>query len=147
MVFHKPAPETCRAVRCGTIKRYVGRHRTWSCDQVSCYTVKKGSRYSHSPAGIKLFPARESLVSDIPAGDGKIACLHVWTLLLTSQSDLSKANWSLDPLISLLGLLWPCKNVALVLYRGHFNLLVEKVLSNMRPLKIDAPFLEPKNWN
>ncbi len=29
-----------------------------------------------SPAGItKLFPARDSLVSDIPAGDGKIAKL------------------------------------------------------------------------
>ncbi len=47
------------------------------------YTVKKGSEfpvfnqyvtYQNSPwPGItKLFPARESLVSDIPAGDGKI---------------------------------------------------------------------------
>jgi hypothetical protein len=29
--------------------------------------------YSTWPVIIKLFPARESLVSDIPAGDGKIA--------------------------------------------------------------------------
>ncbi len=48
------------------------------------YTVKKRSMIFPSPAGmslttysfwpgiIKLFPARESLVSEIPAGDGKI---------------------------------------------------------------------------
>jgi hypothetical protein len=38
------------------------------------YTVKKVSDFP-SPAGIiiKLFPARKSLVSDFPAGDGKIA--------------------------------------------------------------------------
>ncbi len=42
------------------------------------YTVKKGSEISqilNSPwAGIiKFFPPRESLVSDIPAGDGNVA--------------------------------------------------------------------------
>jgi hypothetical protein len=47
---------------------------------------KKGSRFSRPQPGchllnspwagiIKLFPARESLVSDTPAGDGKIANL------------------------------------------------------------------------
>jgi hypothetical protein len=50
------------------------------------YTVKKGSRFSRPQTGchlpnspwpgiIKLFPARGSLVSDIPAGDGKISNL------------------------------------------------------------------------
>jgi hypothetical protein len=48
------------------------------------YTVKKGYRFSRPQPGchlpnsplpgiIKLFPARESLVSDIPVEDGKIA--------------------------------------------------------------------------
>jgi hypothetical protein len=52
------------------------------------YTVKKGKRFSRPPAGMSLiklslaaknliFPARESLVSDIPAGDGKIANLFL----------------------------------------------------------------------
>jgi hypothetical protein len=52
------------------------------------YTVKKGLRFSrpqpecHKPnspwPGIfKLNPARESLVSDIPAGDGKIVNLFL----------------------------------------------------------------------
>jgi hypothetical protein len=52
------------------------------------YTVKKGERFSRPQTGchllnspwagiIKLFPARESLVSDIPAGDGKIANLFL----------------------------------------------------------------------
>jgi hypothetical protein len=45
---------------------------------MSQYTTlqKKGLAILPSPAGMsrhKLFPARESLVSDIPAGDGKIA--------------------------------------------------------------------------
>jgi hypothetical protein len=51
------------------------RHKTLHC--------KKGSRFSRPqprchlpnspcPGIIKLFPARERLVSDIPAGDGKI---------------------------------------------------------------------------
>ncbi len=46
------------------------------------YTVKKGLRFSRPQPGchlpnspwagvIKFFPARESLVSDIPAGNGK----------------------------------------------------------------------------
>jgi hypothetical protein len=46
------------------------------------YTVKKGYNFFHPQPGyhypsspwpgiIKLFPARESLISDIPAGDGK----------------------------------------------------------------------------
>jgi hypothetical protein len=50
------------------------------------YTVKKGLSFSRPlpgchlpnspwPGIIKLFPARESLVSDIPAGDGKIVKL------------------------------------------------------------------------
>jgi hypothetical protein len=50
------------------------------------YTVKKGLRFSRPQPGchfpnspwpgiIKLFLARESLVSEIPAGDGKIANL------------------------------------------------------------------------
>ena len=50
------------------------------------YTVKKGQRFSRPqlrchqsnspwPGIIKLFPARESLVSDIPTGDGKISNL------------------------------------------------------------------------
>jgi hypothetical protein len=39
------------------------------------YTLQKRLSIFPSPAGMsltKLFPARESLVSDIPAGDGKI---------------------------------------------------------------------------
>ncbi len=36
------------------------------------YTVKKVMDW---PGIIQLFPARESLISDIPAGDGKIANL------------------------------------------------------------------------
>jgi hypothetical protein len=43
---------------------------------MSVYTVKKGSRFFSSPAWMsftKLFPAGESLASDI--GDGKIANL------------------------------------------------------------------------
>ena len=41
------------------------------------YTVKKVSDLPTSPwAGIiKLFPPRQSLVSDIPAGDGNVAYL------------------------------------------------------------------------
>ncbi len=56
---------------------------------VTTYTVKKGYRFScpqpgchwpHSlwPGKIKLFPARESLVSDIPAGDAKIDNCSEW---------------------------------------------------------------------
>ncbi len=51
------------------------------------YTVKKVKRFSHpqpgrhypklSMAGSKLFPCRESLVMDIPAGDEKIANLFL----------------------------------------------------------------------
>jgi hypothetical protein len=52
------------------------------------YTVKKGYRLSSPKPGchlrnspwagiIKLFPARESLDSDIPAGDGKMANLFL----------------------------------------------------------------------
>ncbi len=37
------------------------------------YTVKKGKRFSRH----QLFPARESLVSNIPAGNGKIANLFL----------------------------------------------------------------------
>jgi hypothetical protein len=53
-----------------------------------CYTLKKGYIYIfQSPAGMshipnspwsgihKVFPARESLVSDFPAGEGKMANL------------------------------------------------------------------------
>jgi hypothetical protein len=42
--------------------------------KASLYTVKKRFAIFTSPAEIslKLFPARESLVSDISAGDGKI---------------------------------------------------------------------------
>jgi hypothetical protein len=36
------------------------------------YTVKRLTIYSPWPGIIKLFPARESLVCDIPAGAGKI---------------------------------------------------------------------------
>jgi hypothetical protein len=35
--------------------------------------------------GVKLFPARESLVSDIPAGDGKIANLFLQNSLICSS--------------------------------------------------------------
>ncbi len=52
------------------------------------YTVKKGLLFSRPQPGchlpnsprtgiIKLFPAREGLVSDIPAGDGKTANLFL----------------------------------------------------------------------
>jgi hypothetical protein len=53
------------------------------------YTVKKGKRFSRPqpggchlpnspwPGKVKLFPARERLVSDIPAGDGKNANLFL----------------------------------------------------------------------
>jgi hypothetical protein len=52
------------------------------------YTVRKGYHFSHPQPGchlpnspwpgiIKLFPARESLVSDIPARDGKIIDLFL----------------------------------------------------------------------
>jgi hypothetical protein len=50
------------------------------------YTVKEGYRFSrpqqvsnqtHLRGIIKFFPARESLVGDIPAGDGKIVNLFL----------------------------------------------------------------------
>jgi hypothetical protein len=52
----------------------------------SSYTVKKDYRFSrpkpgyhqpnyHRPGKIKIFPARESLVSDVPPGDRKTANL------------------------------------------------------------------------
>ncbi len=57
------------------------------------YTVKNGYRFSRPlpgchlpnsswPGIIKLFPARESLVSDIPAGDGK-NCYIFFSVRLT----------------------------------------------------------------
>ncbi len=56
--------------------------------QIFLYTVKKSLRFSSPqswcqlpnsswPGRIKLFPARESLVSDIPAGEKKIAYLFL----------------------------------------------------------------------
>jgi hypothetical protein len=55
-------------------------------DMAAIYTVKKSYRFSRLQPGChypnspwpgikKLFPARENLVSDIPAGDGKTANL------------------------------------------------------------------------
>jgi hypothetical protein len=41
------------------------------------YTVKKVYIFSRPQPLTKLFPARESLVSDIPAGDGKTANLFL----------------------------------------------------------------------
>ncbi len=60
--------------------------RKYHYDYIRVHTVKKRLSYFPSPAGmpltkltwpgiIKLFPARENLVSDIPAGDGKNANL------------------------------------------------------------------------
>ncbi len=57
------------------------------------HTVKKGYWFSRPQPGchlpnppwagiIKLFPARESLVSDIPAGDGKIANLFLQCIIV-----------------------------------------------------------------
>ncbi len=56
------------------------------------YTGKNGPRYSRPQPGCnqpsslwpgitKLFPARESLVSDIPAGDGKIVHLFLQCMI------------------------------------------------------------------
>ncbi len=55
------------------------------------YTIKKVIHFpvpsrdvtNHSPwlGIIKLFPARESLVSDIPSGDGKMASLFLTVYL------------------------------------------------------------------
>jgi hypothetical protein len=66
-------------------------HTTYRCTVYVLYTVKKGSRFSRPQTGchlpnspwpgiIQLFPPRESLVSDIPAEDGKISNLFysVW---------------------------------------------------------------------
>jgi hypothetical protein len=61
------------------------QRKTWC---MGPYTVKKGLAVFRSPAGMSLtklflggnnliFPARESLVSDIQAGDGKIANLFL----------------------------------------------------------------------
>ncbi len=68
--------------------------------------LKKALRYSrpHSPAGMsltklslggnndviyKLFPPRESLESDIPAGDGNIEKLFLWCGVLVIDSRLA----------------------------------------------------------
>ncbi len=73
------------------------------CDlHIQYCTVKKGSRFScpqprcHLPNSawpgiIKLFPARESLVSDIPAEDGKISNLFysVYTQYCVSHSTIA----------------------------------------------------------
>jgi hypothetical protein len=59
-----------------------------TCIQHFTYTVKKGLRFSSPQPGchlpntlwaeiIKLFPARKSLVSDIPAEEGKTANLFL----------------------------------------------------------------------
>jgi hypothetical protein len=62
------------------------------------YTEQKGSRFSRLQTGchlphstlpiIKLFPARESLVSDIPAEDGKISNLFLQCNLYLSPLSL-----------------------------------------------------------
>jgi hypothetical protein len=63
---------------------FLQRKRTWQ----RLYTVKKGLRFSRPQPGchlpnspwpgmIKLFPVRESLVNDVPAGEGKIAGLFL----------------------------------------------------------------------
>jgi hypothetical protein len=146
MFIHKPTCSgTCRAVRCGTIKRYVGRHRTWSCDQVSCYTTKTRFAIFPSPFGIKLFQTRESLVRDIPAGDGKIAnlflcCMIPLPILLnhTFQGPLAgSSNISVRPFVTLQN----CKIDQWLMY------CTEAILtcSMFAPLKTDAPFLEPKH--
>ncbi len=68
------------------------------------YSVKKVSRFFHPQPGchlpnspwpgiMKLFPARESLASDIPAGDGKIAYLFYSVSLNFATSFLQR-----DPL-------------------------------------------------
>ncbi len=47
------------------------------------YTVKKGYRFSHPQPNVtnqtipSLIPSRESLISDIPAGDGKTTSLFL----------------------------------------------------------------------
>ncbi len=50
----------------------VKKGKPFSCPQPGCRLQN-----SSWPRIIKLFPARESLVSDIPAGDGKMAYLFL----------------------------------------------------------------------
>ncbi len=55
----------------------VGSSTTSSLDFLYMYTVKNVKDFP-----VKLSPARESFVSDIPAGDGKIALLftvYAWS--------------------------------------------------------------------
>jgi hypothetical protein len=67
----------------------------WKCWSCANYTVKKGYRFSlpqpgcHSPNSpwpgiIKFFLARESLLSDIPAGDGKTTNLFYSVVLFVA---------------------------------------------------------------
>ncbi len=55
--------------------------------EFSQYTVKKGLRISRPQPGclqarskLKLFPPRESLISDIPAGDRKTALTFIYSV-------------------------------------------------------------------
>ncbi len=77
-------------------------------NQAPPYTVKKGFRFSRTPAGmsltklspwpgiIDLFPPRDSLVSeDIPAGDGKI--INLFYSVRSSHAPLSTLAWDQTP--------------------------------------------------
>ncbi len=71
--FHS-RPDTARR-SCSHIGDGSGIAHTTALDihsYSSTYNVKKNGTW---PVIIKLFPARENLVSDIPAGDGKTANL------------------------------------------------------------------------
>jgi hypothetical protein len=73
-------------------------HKHIDCCFCTVYTVKKVKDFP-SPAGmsltrlsldgntvVKLFPSRESLVSDIPTGDGKIANLFLYSVNIVASA-------------------------------------------------------------
>jgi hypothetical protein len=72
------------------------------------YTVKKGYRFSlpqpgcHLPnspwtGNLKLFPARESLVSDIPAGEGKINHFFYSVIAPSCHENLTSSSLAHQP--------------------------------------------------
>jgi hypothetical protein len=105
-----------------------------------CYTVKNVKDIPvPSRAGIiKLFPPRESLVSDIPAGDGNITNLF-YSVQYLADSDFSR--WNLSVLMSV-----RCSFISLLrrfilLTRDCFSL---SILSSNTFIKIRRLFLDIK---
>jgi hypothetical protein len=69
--------------KCRYLKKITGKGLCGRC------TVKKDLRFSRAQTEIiKLFPSRESLISDIPLGDRKIAYLFFQFVYLSEAPSL-----------------------------------------------------------